>query len=62
MITYVNLLVIILEKSYLLHISEHNNSYEKVIETFNEELSKNDMKFGDVLIAKQNEATEVIEV
>jgi len=44
------------------HISEHNNSYEKVIETFNEELSKNDMKFDDVLIAKQNEATEVIEV
>ena len=43
------------------HISEHNNSYEKVIETFNEELSKNDMKFDDVLIAKQNEATEVIE-
>lgn len=44
------------------HISEHNNSYEKVIETFNEELSKNDMNFDDVLIAKQNEATEVIEV
>lgn len=44
------------------HISEHNNSYEKVIETFNEELSKNDMKFDDVLIAKQNEATKVIEV
>ena len=44
------------------HISEHNNSYEKVIETFNEELSKNDMKFDDVLIAKQNEATEVKEV
>lgn len=44
------------------HISEHNNSYEKVIETFNEELSKNDMKFDDVLIAKQNEVTEVIEV
>lgn len=44
------------------HISEHNNSYEKVIETFNEELSKNDMKFDNVLIAKQNEATEVIEV
>ena len=35
------------------HISEHNNSYEKVIETFNEELSKNDMKFDDVLIAKE---------
>lgn len=44
------------------HISEHNNSYEKVIETFNEELSKNDIKFDDVLIAKQNEVTEVIEV
>lgn len=49
-------------KIVFVHISEHNNSYEKVIETFNEELSKNDMKFDDVLIAKQNEATEVIEV
>ena len=43
-------------------INKKRNSYEKVIETFNEELSKNDMKFDDVLIAKQNEATEVIEV
>jgi len=50
------------KKIVFAHISEHNNSYEKVIETFNEELSKNDMKFDDVLIAKQNEATEVIEV
>lgn len=50
------------KKIVFAHISEHNNSYEKVIETFNEELSKNDMKFNDVLIAKQNEATEVIEV
>lgn len=49
-------------KIVFVHISEHNNSYEKVIETFNEELSKNDMKFDDVLIAKQNETTEVIEV
>lgn len=50
------------KKIVFAHISEHNNSYEKVIETFNEELSKNDMKFDDVVIAKQNEATEVIEV
>ena len=50
------------KKIVFAHISEHNNSYEKVIETFNEELSKNDMKFDDVLIAKQNEVTEVIEV
>lgn len=50
------------KKIVFAHISEHNNSYEKVIETFNEELSKNDMRFNDVLIAKQNEATEVIEV
>ena len=50
------------KKIVFAHISEHNNSYEKVIETFNEELSKNDMIFNDVLIAKQNEATEVIEV
>ena len=44
------------------HISEHNNSYEKVIETFNEELSKNDMKFDEIIIAHQNEKTELIEV
>lgn len=50
------------KKIVFAHISEHNNSYAKVIETFNEELSKNDMRFNDVLIAKQNEATEVIEV
>ena len=50
------------KKIVFAHISEHNNSYEKVIETFNEELSKNDMIFNDVLIAKQNETTEVIEV
>lgn len=50
------------KKIVFAHISEHNNSYEKVIETFKEELSKNDMIFNDILIAKQNEATEVIEV
>lgn len=50
------------KKIVFAHISEHNNSYEKVIETFNEELSKNNIAFNDICIAKQNEATELIEV
>ena len=44
------------------HISEHNNTEEKVIETFNKTLEKNNMHFDDVMIARQNEYTEFIEV
>lgn len=44
------------------HISEHNNTEEKVIETFNEELKKHNIEFDNVKIAKQNECTELIEV
>ena len=35
---------------------------KQVIETFNEELEKNNMKFNDIIIARQNECTEFIEV
>lgn len=50
------------KKIVFAHISEHNNTPQKVIETFNETLDRNNMKFGDIIIAKQNESTEVIEV
>lgn len=50
------------KKIVFAHISEKNNSEEKVIETFNEELSKNNKKFNDIMIARQNECTEFIEV
>ncbi len=44
------------------HISEHNNTEEKVLETFNEELKKRNIRFNNVMIAKQNKCTELIEV
>ena len=50
------------KKIVFAHISEHNNTEEKVIETFKEELSKNNMKFNNIMIARQNECTEFIEV
>ena len=50
------------KKIVFAHISEHNNTEEKVIETFNDELKKNNMKFSDIMIARQNECTEFIEV
>lgn len=50
------------KKIVFAHISEHNNTEEKVIETFNEELQKNNMKFENIMLARQNECTEYIEV
>ena len=44
------------------HISEKNNSEEKVLETFKEVMDENNIDFNDIIIARQNEATEVIEV
>lgn len=44
------------------HVSEHNNTEEKVLETFNETIKRNNIKFDNVLVARQNEATELIEV
>lgn len=44
------------------HISEHNNSDDKVIETFKDELNKNNITFDNYLLARQNEYTELIEV
>lgn len=44
------------------HLSENNNTEEKVLETFNNKLKENKMKFDNVIIARQNEATKVIEI
>ena len=50
------------KKIVFAHISEHNNSEEKVLETFRETIKKNNIDFDDVIIARQNECTELIEV
>lgn len=50
------------KKIIFAHISEHNNSEEKVLETFEKELEKNDKKFNNVIVAKQNKCTEYMEV
>ncbi len=50
------------KKIIFAHISEHNNTEEKVIETFNEELRKNNISFSNIELARQNESTELMEV
>lgn len=50
------------KKIIFAHISEHNNTVEKVLETFNETTEKNNIKFNNVSVARQNEATELMEV
>ena len=46
----------------LAHLSEKNNTEEKALETLNGKLEKNNLKVNDILIARQNEPTRVIEV
>lgn len=50
------------KKIVFAHISEKNNTPEKVVEAFNNALVKNDNEFNDIILAKQNETTELIEV
>ena len=50
------------KKIVLAHISEKNNTEEKVLETLNETLIKNNISFKNVIIARQNEPTEVIKI
>ena len=50
------------KKIVFAHLSEKNNTEEKVLETFKETLEDNNMKFNNIIIAKQNEPTEVIEI
>ena len=46
----------------LAHLSEKNNTEEKALETLNNSLKENNIKFKNILIARQNEPTEVIEI
>ena len=50
------------KKIVFAHLSEKNNTPEKVIETFNEKLVENNLKFTNYILGKQNEPTEVIEI
>ena len=50
------------KKIVFAHISEHNNTEEKVIDAFKQELSKNNIKFNNIEIARQHGCTEVIEI
>jgi len=46
----------------LAHISEHNNTPELALEQVKEELKESEFNFENILIAKQYEETELIEV
>ena len=50
------------KKIVFAHISENNNTPEKVIETFKNKTKENNIKFKDYIVGKQNEPTEVIEI
>ena len=50
------------KKIVFAHLSEKNNTPEKVIETFNEKMVENNIKFTNYILGKQNEPTEVIEI
>ena len=50
------------KKIVFAHLSEKNNTPEKVEETFKKKLKENNMKFSNYIMAKQNEPTEVIEI
>ena len=44
----------------LAHLSEKNNTEEKALETLNNSLKENNINFKNIMIARQNEPTEVI--
>lgn len=46
----------------LAHISEKNNTEEKALETLNNKLKDNNKKVENIIVARQNEPTMVIEV
>lgn len=46
----------------LAHLSENNNTPEKALETITDKFNENNIKFNNIIIAKQNEPTKVIEV
>lgn len=46
----------------LAHLSEENNTPELALETLNKELAENNIKFSNIVVAKQEERTDLIEV
>lgn len=46
----------------LAHISEQNNTEDLALNTLKETLKKKDINFNNIMIAKQNEMTELMEV
>lgn len=46
----------------LAHLSEKNNTEEKALETLNNKLKENNIDFDNILVARQNEPTKVIEI
>lgn len=46
----------------LAHLSEKNNTPEKALETLNNKFTENNIKIKDIIVAKQNEPTKVIEI
>lgn len=50
------------KKIILAHLSEENNTEELALKTLNERLQKEDIKFNNIIIARQNEKTELINI
>lgn len=50
------------EKIVLAHLSEENNTEEIAINTLKDRLKKEKIKFDDIIIAKQNQRTDLIEL
>lgn len=48
------------KKIILAHLSEENNSEEAALSCINEMFKENNIKFADIIVAKQKEATELI--
>lgn len=46
----------------LAHLSEENNTPELALETLNKEFVENNIKFNNIVVAKQEERTDLIEV
>lgn len=46
----------------LAHLSEENNTPEIALETLNKEFAENNIKFNNIVVAKQEERTDLIEV
>ena len=46
----------------LAHLSEQNNTEELALETLNETLKRRNVDFNNIIIARQNEITELFEV